>query len=106
MASRDRVIDWSPEAKRDIDGIWDYLKEQASVRVADEAIQRILRACNILVRHPFAGRPRADLIPGLRSILSNPYSVFYRVGETKIEIVRVVHQRRDIASVFNSVFKK
>lgn len=37
---------------------------------------------------------------GLRSVLVRPYTVFYRVTDTGIEIARVLHERRNVASVF------
>jgi plasmid stabilization system protein ParE len=39
--------------------------------------------------------------PGLRPILVRPYIVFYRVSSNSIEIVRVLHQRRNFAAVFS-----
>jgi plasmid stabilization system protein ParE len=36
----------------------------------------------------------------MRSVLAFPYVVFYRVGNDAIEIIRVLHGRRDIASIF------
>jgi ParE toxin of type II toxin-antitoxin system, parDE len=46
---------------------------------------------------------RADeLIPGLRSVLAHPHIVFYRVSGSNIEVVRVLHQRRDIDAIFGS----
>jgi toxin ParE1/3/4 len=78
------------------------LAAEASTRVADEAVRDLFRVCDRLVDHPFLGRPRNDLIPGLRSILAHPYIVFYRVSGSNIEVVRVLHQRRDIDAIFAS----
>lgn len=39
-------------------------------------------------------------MPGLRSVLVHPYIVFYRVPDTAVEIVRVLHQRRDFTAIF------
>jgi toxin ParE1/3/4 len=100
MERRDLIVVWSADAERDIDGIWDYLASEASMRVADMAIRKIVRAGERLERHPFAGRPRDDLIPGMRSTLASPYTVFYRIAQSNLEIVRVLHQRRDIDAVF------
>jgi toxin ParE1/3/4 len=42
--------------------------------------------------------------PGLRSwpIARYPYLVFYREGEQRIEVLRVLHGRRDIASLLDA----
>ena len=100
MASPDRAIIWSAPAERDIDDIWDYLAAHASIELADETVSSLFRTCAKLVGYPFVGRPRDGLIPGLRSILSHPYIVFYRVSGSTIEVVRVLHQRRDIDAIF------
>ncbi len=100
MARADRTIIWSADAERDIDDIWDYLAAEASIEVADEVVRGLFRVCDNLVSHPFLGRPRDGLIVGLRSILAHPHIVFYRVSGSNIEIVRVLHQRRDLDAIF------
>lgn len=47
-----------------------------------------------------AWRSRDEIIPGLRSILVHPYVIFYRANND-VEIVRVLHQRRNFAAVFS-----
>jgi len=37
---------------------------------------------------------------GLRSVLVSPYVIFYRVGESSLDIVRVLHGRRDLDAIF------
>ncbi len=39
-------------------------------------------------------------MPGLRSVLVHPYTVFYRVTNGGVEIVRVLHERRNFPEVF------
>jgi toxin ParE1/3/4 len=48
-----------------------------------------------------SGRSRTALKPGLRSILSSPYIVFYSVSDRGVEIVRVLHERRNLAAEFS-----
>jgi plasmid stabilization system protein ParE len=43
---------------------------------------------------------RDDVMPGLRAVLVHPYTVFYRVTDSTVEIVRVLHERRDFSAVF------
>lgn len=45
-------------------------------------------------------RARDEILPGLRSVVVHPYTVFYRVRDDTVEIVRVLHERRDFAAVF------
>jgi toxin ParE1/3/4 len=47
-------------------------------------------------------RTRDDVAPGLRSVLRHPYVIFYRVNNGGVEVVRVLHGRRN----FTAIFKK
>jgi toxin ParE1/3/4 len=58
------------------------------------------RAGRRLSEHAFVGRPRDELTPGLRSVLVHPHVIFYRVADERVEIVRVLHQRRDLEAIF------
>ena len=62
---------------------------------AAQAAARYVRAIDILQRSPYIGRPIGQ--DGLRklSIPKTPFSVFYRLTEDHIEIVRVWDQRAD-----------
>jgi toxin ParE1/3/4 len=40
------------------------------------------------------------MLPGVRSMPVHPYVVFYRVRNEAVEIVRVIHGRRDIGTIF------
>ncbi len=41
-------------------------------------------------------RTRDEILPGIRSVLVHPYSIFYRIREDTVEIIRVLHERRDV----------
>ena len=53
-------------------------------------MREIAEACRLLEEHPLAGRARNEVRPGLRSVVTSPYVVFYRVPEDIAEIVRVL----------------
>jgi toxin ParE1/3/4 len=61
---------------------------------------KIDRAGRRLGSHAFIGRPRDELATDLRSVLVHPRVIFYRVADEIVEIVRVLHQRRDLGAVF------
>ncbi len=93
-----RIV-WSAAAYDDLEMIWSYLAQEASVVRADDQIVRIETACSRLSVFPFAGRSRDKLIPGLRTIVVAPYVAFYRNKETTVEIVRVLDGRRNIDAI-------
>lgn len=92
------VLIWSPEAEGDLRAIWRYLTSEADASVASRHLRKIVAACEALTGSPLRGRPRDELRPGLRSIRIAPHIAFYRVTRD-IEIVRVVHERRDLGPV-------
>jgi toxin ParE1/3/4 len=54
----------------------------------------------MLDNHPFGGRGRNEIRPGLWSIVASPHVVFYRVNNDVAEIVRVLDGRRDLEEIF------
>jgi plasmid stabilization system protein ParE len=41
-------------------------------------------------------------MPGLRSVLVHPYLIFYRLTDTRVEVARVIHGRRNFAAIFRA----
>ena len=72
--------------------------EQDSPRAAGKTLTAIERKCKMLARLPRLGRRREELAPGLRSFAVGSYVVFYRAMRGGVEIIRVLHGARDIAS--------
>lgn len=54
----------------------------------------------LIEEHPFAGRGRDELRPGLRSFAATPHVVFYRVVDDTPQVVRVLDGRQDIEEKF------
>jgi len=104
MVARRRPVVWSPEARADLTEIWEYYADAANPQVADRIVRQVHRACRLLERHPFAGRPRDEIRPDLRSLVTRPYLVFYRVTDEAAEIVRVLDGRRDVEDIFGLDF--
>lgn len=96
---RARRVVWAPRAKQDLLDIWRYYARVASPDLADNILRGIGQVGEAIGRNPLAWRVRDDLIPGLRSALVSPHTVFYRVRDHDIEIVRVLHERRDFPAV-------
>ena len=100
MPSAELAVVWSPEAEEDLIEIWGYLADRASPQIADTQLTAIEAACAKLEHWPYSGRQRDALLPGLRSVLASPYVIFYRVRDGAVEIVRVLHGRRDLDAIF------
>jgi toxin ParE1/3/4 len=88
------TIEWKASADADLLEILDYISErneQAALRLFERIEQDVEHAAE----HPYLFKPSLRM-PGLREIVTHPnYIVFYRVTATCIEVVNVVHARRE-----------
>ena len=77
-----------------------YYARIASPEIADNVLRSIDRATTRIAERPLARRSREELMPGLRSALARPYTIFFRIRNDDLEIVRVLHERRDFPAAF------
>lgn len=100
MARVDHGVTRSTDADQDLVSIWLYGAAEWSPSRADNHLMRIEVAVDRLMTSPELGRPRDDLVNGMRSILVDPHVIFYRMSKGSIEVVRVLHQHEDVATAF------
>lgn len=100
MAEARRSALWSPEALDDRERIWDYYVQVAGRHTAEKILREIAEVIALIEDHPFSGRSRNEVRPGLRSFAATPHVVFYRVANHTPEIVRVLDGRQDIEERF------
>ena len=90
----------APQVIVELDEIWFYLtSETGSVDIADRLIESITNRFLLLSNHPYVGRPRRDLRPDLRSFPVGQYVIFYRIEDSDVLTLHVVHRHRDIETV-------
>ena len=90
----------APQVVVELENIWQYLAtESSSLEIADRVIESIADRFLLLSQHPYVGRPRPDLRPGLRSFPAGPYVIFYRIHGDDVLILHVVHSHRDIETI-------
>lgn len=96
-------IHYSPESRRDLDDIWDYIVSELQNRsAAERVINRIIDAVDPLKNFAEMGTPLssiADIGTDYRFLVSGNYMVFYRVQGNDIYIDRVLYGRSDYMSV-------
>lgn len=97
---RSRVI-WSPEALDDVDRLWEYYADTAGRMTADKLLREIVGVVATIDDFPLAGRSRDEIRTGLRSLVTSPHVVFYRLNDDRPEIVRVLDGRQDIDDIFS-----
>jgi hypothetical protein len=65
-------------------------------RCSGPSVDRIDNRCRQLAIVPFSGAPREDIALGIRHMVVGEHLTLYRVGESAIEILRVLRGRRRI----------
>ena len=91
------------QAQQDLRDIWRGLAEFGELNRADDRIIVIQKKLRLLGQFPSSGRSREEILPGLRSFPVSGFMIFYRIGMTRIEIVRVVDGRRDLDGMFEEI---
>ncbi len=93
----------APRAETDLDEIWYYVaKESGSIEIANRLIDTITDRFFMLAGFPYAGRARDDDFgAGCRSVAVGEYVIVYCVEKEDVLILRVVHGRRDLESLFH-----
>jgi toxin ParE1/3/4 len=94
-----RAIIWSPEAEQDLFDIWQHIAERSRF-TADKIICDIEAICVALAAWPELGSPRFHVREGLRARRSDRFVIFYRSEKNGIAVVRVLHERRDVDTIF------
>ena len=93
-----RVL-FTRQAREDLIDIWRHIAED-DPQAADRVLDRLDEAAGHLALHPEMGAARDDIRPGLRYTISGSYLLLYRITDAGVEIVRAVHGRRDLFSLF------
>lgn len=88
-----------PAADRDLDAALDFLLRDGARAAARQLLDEFEAALGRIAGRPAIGSSRyAHLLPGLRfwKLRRHGYLVFYVVKPGQIDVLRVLHARRDI----------
>ncbi len=91
----------APAARGDLREIWDYYaSEIQNVEVADRIRDELFAVFDELAKTPGMGHYRSDLVTEpLRFWRVRDYLIIYRSERRPIEIVRVLHGKRDVQAL-------
>jgi toxin ParE1/3/4 len=89
------------QANHDVEHAIDYYLDEEAAQAASELIDALQFAYRLIGRHPGIGSPRYGYeldIPGLRgrALEHFPFTVLYVEHTGHIDVLRILHQRRDI----------
>lgn len=90
----------SAAARLDLLQAWNYLAEQASLKIADKVLADIENEMRKIAKAPGLGHKRPDLTE--RDILffrAHSYLIIYRTDKKPLNILRVLHAARDVKSL-------
>lgn len=93
-----RVV-FAPAAEIDLEAIYDYVAAR-NATAADQLLAGLEDLATRLAANPGMGRPRPELLSGLRSFSVGAYLMFYRSSDSGIEVLRVLHGARDFRTQF------
>jgi len=91
----------SPLAEADLDAILDDLNRRDPA-AAERYGLKFAEKAESLMRFPESGRPRPEIAPNVRSTLVKPYVIFYRYEADTVQVLRIVHGRRDLRNILDS----
>ena len=92
----------SAEAEADLDAIWLYIANDSPINADRFLVRLVTTLTTTLTTLPLAGRTRDEFEAGLRSFPVDNYIAFYRVRKDTVEIVRIIHAKRNSNAIFNS----
>lgn len=85
------------QAEADLLEIWRYSFETWGEAQADRYYDALVRGINLLVRNPNIGTACDDIREGYRRFKIERHVIFYKISPEILTIVRVLHERMDIA---------
>ncbi len=88
----------SRRAQRDLRAIRTYVRRESGGARANALVERIFAVSQLYADQPRAGWSHQELAEGVRTFRCGSYLVFYRPRAYGIDLLRVLHGRRDIAA--------
>ncbi|MDP3508279.1 MAG: type II toxin-antitoxin system RelE/ParE family toxin [Candidatus Melainabacteria bacterium] len=85
-------------AREDFLEIGDYIAKDNPIAALD-FVHRLQERCTLLTDHPASGRKRDEIEPAMRSATEGEYVIFYRALPDGIEVIRIIHSKRDLGKV-------
>jgi len=91
----------SADAERDLEEIFLYWANRASMVTADRVVDRITDRFWLLGEHPDAGKSAGDIAVGVKCFPAGKYLIYYRKTRRGTDILHIFHGARDQRTAFN-----
>jgi toxin ParE1/3/4 len=97
-----RRIEPSRAALADFDAVYDYVARD-NPRAAEQVLRSLDQSIQLLTDQPKLGKVFRHRRTRLRLLVHGDYLVFYRERPGVIEIIRVIHGRRNIPDILDEL---
>ena len=97
MSGSARPWSLAPRAETDLEEIWLYTFEHWSAEQADRYQNQIIAIIEALAEGNRTGRP-VHIREGYYKYPAGSHVVFYGLSDASLDVIRVLHQRMDVAS--------
>ena len=94
------TIDLSAAAAKDIEAILDQSVAEFGLLRAEKYYESLKCCLELLSENPGMGTTADNVRPGYRRFSHESHVVFYRLSESGILVVRVLHARMDVGRHF------
>jgi len=98
MSIRNKTIKLTLQAEEDLLSIYAYGRENWGIERAELFISALYDRFKFIANNTEIGRKREEFYEGCRSWLFESYVIFYQIREGRVEIIGVVHEKKDILS--------
>lgn len=98
MSARDLKLIIAPRALTDLHEIYFYTAQRWGIEQAAEYEQQLRAAINHLVRHPDMGYRSRRVKGDFRTFSLEHHTVYYRVENETVHVLRIVHYRQEFRS--------
>lgn len=86
----------SPRAELDLEEIWDYTAKRWGLDQAEIYTRQIWHDMQSVATQPDIARSCSDVRTGYYKYYSGSHAIFFRLTDSGIDVVRILHERMDI----------
>ena len=95
------MVKWSIPAKNDLKQVHDYIAKDSKY-YAQKVVQEIVAKTETLIDFPEIGCVVAEISDqGIRELIVYSYRLVYEISKTEIDILAIIHGRRDFNSTWD-----
>ena len=96
----------SEDAERDLDEIFVYWANRASLETADRIVDRITERFWLLGEHPNSGKTADDIAADVKCFPAGKYLIYYCKTRHGTDILHICHGARDQRKAFKPARKR